>query len=272
MAEPESEPAPLSRTRRSVLAGGALGALGLAGMLATAAGLGGFAGHDLLPAAPPDRSGRPSGSPGSVGAPVLWRLNGAGRRTALTFDDGPDPRWTPRVLDALATHSATATFFMVGERAKRHPELVARVVAAGHEVGNHTWSHIRLDRVDLRHAADQLHRTHETLVELTGRAPTLFRPPWGDIDAVGLLAAAQYGYRVVLWSDLVRGAHPATDLRKLLNTIRPGAIVLGHDGGPTPNAHLMTAFHTLVARLTSAGHTLTTLTDALTQDGFPQPV
>jgi peptidoglycan/xylan/chitin deacetylase (PgdA/CDA1 family) len=271
MGEEEAEP-PLARTRRDLLAGGALGTLGVLAALGAVSGLGGFASGDLFGKRPADRSGRPSGNPGPVGAPVLWRLSGINRRTALTFDDGPDPRWTPQVLDALAAHRAKATFFMVGDRARRHPELVVRVADAGHEIGNHTWSHVRLDRLDLHHAVDQLRRTHRTILDLTGRAPTLFRPPWGDIDAVGLLAAAQLDYRVVLWSDLVRGAHAEADLRKLLTTVRPGAIILGHDGGPTPNPRLMVAFRTLVARLTEAGHTLSTITEALDADSVSHPV
>ena len=231
--------------------------------VAAAAGLGGLAGHDLAPRLP-TRSARPANSrAGPVAAPVRWRFNGSGGRTALTFDDGPDPRWTPRVLDALAAHDAKATFFMVGERAQRHPELVARVVAAGHEVGNHTWSHLRIDRLDLPQVLGQLNRAHDALAQLTGRPPTLFRPPWGEIDAVGLLAAAELDYQVVLWSDLIRGSSPRTDLRQLLTTLRPGALILGHDGGSTPNAALMATFRTMIAHLTATGHVLTTITEAL---------
>ena len=241
----------------------AAGAFGLLGVVTGAAGLGGLAGHDLAPKQPA-RSARPADRSGPIQAPVLWRFTGAGRHAVLTFDDGPDPRWTPRVLDALAAHDAKATFFMVGERAERHPELVARVVAAGHEVGNHTWAHVRIDRLDLRRVLAQLGRTHDTLTRLTGRPPTLFRPPWGDIDAVGLLAAAEFDYRVVLWSDLVRGASPQADLRKLFTTLRPGAMILGHDGGPTPNARLMAAVSTMITRLSRAGYALPTVTQALT--------
>ena len=258
MGEPPA-PGPLPRTRRSLLTGSAVSLLGV---VAAAAGL---AGHDIAPGLP-TRSARPTARAGPVAAPVRWRFDGVGRRTALTFDDGPDPRWTPRVLDALAAHDAKATFFMVGERAQRHPELVARVVAAGHEVGNHTWSHLRIDRLDLHQVLGQLSRTHDTLTQLAGRPPTLFRPPWGEIDAVGLLAAAELDYRVVLWSDLVRGTSPEADLRTLFATMQPGAMILGHDGGPTPNARLMAAFRTMVAHLTATGHVLTTVTEALRED------
>ncbi|MFI5957388.1 polysaccharide deacetylase family protein [Cryptosporangium sp. NPDC051539] len=242
-------------TRRAVVLGGAASA--------TAAGLGALAGRDLFPRSEGDRSARPSPFVGPVGVQLIWRLSGVGRRTALTFDDGPDPRWTPRVLEVLAAHGARATFFMIGTHAARHPDLVRRVADAGHEIGNHTWSHRRIDQLDARRLREQLDRTQATLADLTGREPTLLRPPWGEIDAPGLLTAAQLGLRVVLWSDLVRGAHPDHDLRRLLSEVQPGAVILGHDGGPTPDDHLMSTFGTLVDRLSAAGHVLTTVSAAL---------
>lgn len=106
------------------------------------------------------------------------RAEGAGHRVALTFDDGPDPERTPAVLDLLAQRGVRATFFLVGERAETHPELVRRMVAEGHVVGNHSHTHAGLFPLSsLRNTEEELHRTTESLTRITGLRPRLFRPP-----------------------------------------------------------------------------------------------
>ena len=148
---------------------------------------------------------------------------------ALTFDDGPDPDWTPRLLDLLARHGAKATFFMVGSRAARHPELVARVAAEGHEIGNHTWDHPSLPGIGAEAVADQLERTRAALAP---HGQTLLRPPYGHQDRTVDLAARRFGYRTICWHAtgedwLDRDA--ATIAGLLLDKAEPGAILLLHD-------------------------------------------
>jgi peptidoglycan/xylan/chitin deacetylase (PgdA/CDA1 family) len=104
-------------------------------------------------------------------------------RIALTFDDGP-AEWTEPILDVLAEHSARATFFVIGISAKHNADLIRRMDADGHEIGNHTWSHPKLARdCDDRRVRDELARTNEVLTEITGRAPRRFRAPHYDVDA-----------------------------------------------------------------------------------------
>lgn len=196
---------------------------------------------------------------GAVGVDLLWRVKTERREVALTFDDGPDPEWTPRVLDLLRRHRARATFFVVGERVRRHPELVRRAVAEGHEIGNHTWSHRRLDRCERDRADEQLRRGGAAIAAVTGEQPRLFRPPWGLIDPVGLLAAAERGYQVVLWSGLIRGRSPERDLDRTLASLTPGAVILGHDGGTTPRPELISAFDRLLERLSADGYRFVTV-------------
>lgn len=138
------------------------------------------------------------------------------------------------MLDLLARHHATATFFVVGERARRHPELLRRVIAAGHSVGNHTYVHAALVKVSATRAAAELRDTNAAIADIIGAAPTLLRPPYGHVDPVGLLAAAEAGLDVVLWSQHVRGSAPTADASVCRRDARPGSIVLAHDGGPTP--------------------------------------
>lgn len=211
-----------------------------------------------------NRCARPvEGLVGAVSLDTVWRVRTDRREVALTFDDGPDPKWTPHVLQLLRRHRAHATFFMVGERVRRHPELARRVIAEGHEIGNHSWTHVRLDHCDRTEARDQVRRADGAIAAVTGTTPTLFRPPWGLIDPVGMLAAAEAGHRVVLWSSLIRGRTPQSDLQRTVAHTTPGAIILGHDGGPTPRAELMTAFDALLGKLTADNYRFVTVSRLL---------
>ena len=112
----------------------------------------------------------------------LWPALIAPRRAgelALTFDDGPNPAWTPRLLDILASHDVRATFFLVGRFAQAEPELVRRIAAAGHLIGNHSWSHPNLALTATGRIDEELQRTSETLEQITGAPVRYFRPPFG---------------------------------------------------------------------------------------------
>ncbi len=160
------------------------------------------------------------------GARVLPGRAARGPVLYLTFDDGPDPRWTPRILAVLARHDATATFFQVGSEIRRHPRLAARVRAAGHRVGNHTATHAHLTglgRAEIRR-------------EVEGGVPgaECLRPPYGQVNVVVRSVAAESGQRLVMWTvDTGDWAKPGADrvVRRLLTGARPGAVVLMHDGG-----------------------------------------
>ncbi len=168
---------------------------------------------------------------GLVELAVIWQVPTSRRAVALTFDDGPDPRWTPHVLDLLAAAGARATFFCCGRAAAAHPDLVRRAAAQG-EIGNHSWTHPDLAREPPARVTRELARTHHLLAELAGRPPTLFRPPYGATSGPVLAAAAHHGYRIVLWSEEAqrRGVTAAADVDRLLGELRPGQIVLAHDG------------------------------------------
>lgn len=147
---------------------------------------------------------------------------------ALTFDDGPDPESTPALLEILARHGARGTFFLVGKRAAKHPGLVARLLAEGHAIGNHSWDHPSLPRLSAAAVTGQLRRAAAAI----GRPLELMRPPYGDQSLASHLAARRLGYTVVTWG--VVGADWAEDdgatiAGRILDGLHPGAIVLLHD-------------------------------------------
>jgi peptidoglycan-N-acetylglucosamine deacetylase len=154
---------------------------------------------------------------------------------ALSFDDGPDPQTTPALLDILGRHGARATFFVVGDAAAVHHDVVSRTVAEGHAVGNHTWDHPDLSTLSPRQGIDQIQACAEAL---GGLAAPLFRPPYGRLPTATRRAIARTGYTTVKWnvsSDDWYGHDAEVLLRRVEPALRPGAIVLFHDGLYAPS-------------------------------------
>ena len=164
---------------------------------------------------------------------------------ALTFDDGPNPAWTPRLLDLLAGHDVRATFFMVGSHAQAEPALVRRVAEAGHLIGNHSWSHPNLAVTAAGRVEEELARTSRTLEEITGAPIRYFRPPFGARRPLALRAARRLGMVPVLWTAMTSDwSEPSVDriVARLTSRIdrlerrgRAGNIVL-HDGNHLDSA------------------------------------
>ena len=197
-----------------------------------------------------------------------WRGNRAGRCVALTFDDGPDAEWTPRVLDLLAERRARASFFLVGERAARAPDVVRRMVAEGHEVASHGWSHRSLWLCGPRRTAEEIGRAHETITGLAGRPPLHFRPPWGMVNAAMFGALRRWGERCVFWSIQPEGLRPVAaedQVSRVLRRAHPGAIVDLHDAEGTPHApaRLVRALPAMIDGLCAAGYELATVAELL---------
>jgi peptidoglycan/xylan/chitin deacetylase (PgdA/CDA1 family) len=153
---------------------------------------------------------------------------------AFTFDDGPGPRWTSMVLDILDAYRVSATFFVVGRNLAAHADLV-RGRLDRHEIGNHSWSHADLARLDLAGVRQEVARTHDLIERATRRQAHLLRPPWGHLGGSTLLAADSLGYDLVLWSHQMHERkyfnNPAAQVREIVDRMTPGAIVLAHDIG-----------------------------------------
>jgi peptidoglycan/xylan/chitin deacetylase (PgdA/CDA1 family) len=175
--------------------------------------------------------------PANVGnwgmAQVIWSVPTSTRAVAFTFDDGPDPEFTPRVLDALATVGASATFMMMGHNADRHPDLVAEVVRRGHEVGHHSWSHqdaAYLDQADIR---QEIQRGLDAVARASGQTMRWYRPPRGILPGLSLQICAELHQDVLMWS--LNGGlpdRPTEDqlVDHILRNSFAGCVIDNHDG------------------------------------------
>lgn len=169
--------------------------------------------------------------------PDIYRKgNGDKPWVAITFDDGPSPQYTPRILELLEAYDVPATFFMVGAHVEAYPEIAAAVVAAGHEVGNHTYTHINVPTASTQRLYEELLGTTAVILEATGVYPQYIRPPRGLYDARFGRMAALLGQKIVLWNRSSldwrgNGISSQAIVRRIVDQVRPGDILLFHDSG-----------------------------------------
>jgi peptidoglycan/xylan/chitin deacetylase (PgdA/CDA1 family) len=153
---------------------------------------------------------------------------------ALTIDDGPHPEWTPKVLDLLAEHRVSATFFIIGEQVKEYPHLARRIADAGHQVCNHTMTHpLAINRLSAKRIREEIVEAHDRIADATGTVPTFFRSPGGNWTKRVLDITAEHGMLPVDWAvDPRDWARPGVGhIRKVLLGSKAGNIMLCHDGG-----------------------------------------
>ncbi len=187
------------------------------------------------------------------------------REVALTLDDGPHPTLTPRILDVLARHGATATFFVLGSRVSAHPEVARAVVEDGHELGNHGWDDAAAVLATREAFRRDLDRTQAAVGEATGREPVVTRPGSGWVRPGQVRDAASRGLTTVLGSLAVRDATVAdvdTELRFVLDRVQPGSVVVLHEGDPA-RAGVVDLLDLLLPALAARGYGLVTVSRLL---------
>lgn len=202
--------------------------------------------------------------------PDLLLLKGspASQKIALTFDDAPDTRFTPQVLDILKKHNVKATFFIVGRLAEKHPDVVKRIVKEGHVIGNHTYNHSLLTKLSDEQYQVQINKTQKILKQTIGYSPKLLRPPYGEISENQLLWASKHQFLVVNWNvDSLDWKQLSQQqvTSNILTNAKAGSIVLQHSGGG-PNQDLsgtVNALPAIIEALQSRGYQLVTLPDLL---------
>jgi peptidoglycan/xylan/chitin deacetylase (PgdA/CDA1 family) len=217
----------------------------------------------------------PPSAPSSSGGKITYnQCNVEGPYIAMTYDDGPHGVQTPRLLDMLKQRRLKATFFVVGKCVAEYPEIARRIVAEGHEIANHSWSHPTLSSMTEASVRDQLERTHQVLKQATGIETRLFRPPYGAFtQRQRNWAHAVYGYRTIMWDvDTLDWKHrsPARTEAIALQQTKSGSIILAHDIHKTTVDAMPTLLDGLVAR----GFKFVTVSELIAMDRPlpPKPV
>ncbi|CAN5627656.1 hypothetical protein BH20VER1_BH20VER1_14580 [soil metagenome] len=190
---------------------------------------------------------------------------------AITFDDGPHATFTPKLLDMLAARKLKATFFVIGKNAVEYPQIMKRIVAEGHELANHSWSHPNLGKMGDDGVRSQLQKTDDAIKAAAGTRTTLFRPPYGSITPrQKQWIHESFGYRTIIWDvdpfDWKRpGAGVIRD--RILNQSRPGSIILLHDIHPGS----IDAVPQTLDGLTAKGFKFATVSELLAMAKTPPP-
>jgi peptidoglycan-N-acetylglucosamine deacetylase len=180
----------------------------------------------------------------------------------LTFDDGPNPIWTLQILSLLEDTGAHASFFVIGENAKAWPELVEREVRDGDTVGDHTWSHPNLTHLSAGAVFAELARDENLIARVTGKAPTLWRPPYGAVNQSVIGLASGLGMQMQLWSVSTGDWQlPGTRVivSRVMSALHNGMVVLFHDGGGYTRSETVAAVAILIPEIQAAGYRVAAL-------------
>lgn len=165
---------------------------------------------------------------------TVYRVKTDQKKVALTFDDGPSPLWTPKILDELKKADIKATFFMIGHHVKKYPQVARRVAQEGHTLGNHGYAHSVLLYYTLAEIEEEIKYTEHVIREITGQTTRIFRPPKAWLSGAIKRKIQSMGYDIVLWSlnskDWVSFNHKRI-VRYLAGKVRNGDILLFHDSG-----------------------------------------
>ncbi|WP_421378277.1 polysaccharide deacetylase family protein [Bacillus salacetis] len=189
------------------------------------------------------------------------------KAVAITFDDGPNPVFTPQVLEIFQKVNGKATFFMIGEQMENSPELVKKAADLGHEIGNHTYTHPKLSQISKEEAVKEIDATASLIEKLTGQKPSLFRPPYLDYNGQTTEVLQEKGYPIMIGAlnmEATDWEQPGVDfiLRKTKNVIENGSILLFHDGYGD-RSQTIEAVRILAQELTEQGFELVTVSDLI---------
>ncbi|MFE0641725.1 polysaccharide deacetylase family protein [Streptomyces sp. NPDC058877] len=186
-------------------------------------------------------------------------MSGVGRSMVLTFDDGPDPRYTPGILETLRRYDCRAMFFVCGEMAVENQDLLREMAADGHVVGNHSWSHPLIPKLRPSLIRDELGSTSEVIERALGAAPLWYRAPYGAWNRHSFEIGAELGMEPLAWTvDTLDWKEPGTGtiVRRVLDGAAPGVVVLSHDAGGN-RSQSVAALRRYLPRLLDDGYQIT---------------
>jgi peptidoglycan-N-acetylglucosamine deacetylase len=215
-----------------------------------------------------DLAGQTAANQAIVKAAVTYQVAGVGKKVALTFDDGPDNKFTPRILDVLKKHQIHATFFVVGEHAKQYPAVMKRIAEEGHIIGNHSWGHLNLTELTEDKIRSEIVNTDDTIATLTNQTPILLRAPYGAVNVNVVKQAESSNLKIIGWSvDTLDwdGKSVAQILENVRKEVRPGAIILQHSAGGKKGdlSNTVAALPEIISYLEQKGYTFCTVPELL---------
>jgi peptidoglycan/xylan/chitin deacetylase (PgdA/CDA1 family) len=215
----------------------------------------------------------PQPAPAPVIVPEKTTYNSCnveGMAIAITFDDGPNPELTPRLLDMLKERGLKATFFVVGQNVEEYPGIVTRMASEGHEVANHSWSHPALTKLGIESFRKQIENTNQAIAKATGKRPVLMRPPYGATSlTLNRRLNEQFGLKVILWSvDSLDWKYRNSNrvCNAIVQNTRPGSIILAHDIHTTTIAAMPATLDALLAK----GYKFVTVSELIAMEVAPQ--
>ncbi|MUG44948.1 polysaccharide deacetylase family protein [Paenibacillus woosongensis] len=206
---------------------------------------------------------------------IVWEVPTEDKCIAFTFDDGPDHRQTQQILDVLDQYNAKATFFVVGERVEKHPEIVKMQLAKGHEIGNHSYRHPSFQGLSKGNMHNELSKTQQAIYQATGYKAVLFRPPGGFYNETLINVSKANELKFILWSwhqDTKDWRSPGVNriVKKVLTNARSGDIVLMHDYVAN-STQTVEALKQILPELKKQGYSFVTVTELLTHKAKAQP-
>ena len=196
---------------------------------------------------------------------VYVHQNTAEKKIALTFDDGPHPSKTPKILDVLDKYGVKATFFVIGENAKLYPDVLRDVHARGHEIGNHTFSHKCINKMSFSSLLETVSKCNEAIKEITGEKPVFFRPPQGYVNDGIAEQLYSEGYDVILWRvDTYdwQGRSAEKIYNSVIKSVKCGDIILMHDF-ISYESHTAEALELIIPKLISDGYEFVTVSELI---------
>ena len=199
--------------------------------------------------------------------PLIAHGNKNLREVALTFDDGPFPNFTAKVLDVLDAYRIKATFFCIGRQVQAFPDLTLRAYKAGHEIENHTWSHPDMTSLSLKSQYWQLQNTSHTIERVTHQRPFVTRPPYGAFNPSSLQVATSLRLVMITWDvDACDWSRPGVDkiLHNVLDHVKNGSIILMHDGG-SDRSQTLAALPKIIETLLGRGYRFVTIRQLLSR-------